>query len=126
MYDKELLMSGKIIRAPKKRDFARINNSVFRDKRLSWAAKGMLGYLLSRPDNWQVNTWDLVEYGPSGLDAVRASLRELTRLGYLRRVRTRNADGTYGWFTIVYEDPRMAEDAELDVDTDVDIDDLAS
>ena len=31
-----------------------VNNTPLRDPRLSWPAKGIIGYLLTMPDDWQV------------------------------------------------------------------------
>ena len=43
-----------IIRAKRDRNFTVIDNCVFADKQLSFAAIGLLCYLLSKPDNWLV------------------------------------------------------------------------
>jgi hypothetical protein len=47
-------MSNTIIRAPRRYRFVTINQDAVEDSRLSWAARGLLGYLLSRPDDWKV------------------------------------------------------------------------
>ena len=47
-------MSNTIIRAPRRHRFVTIDQSAVEDSRLSWAARGLLGYLLSRPDDWKV------------------------------------------------------------------------
>ncbi len=39
-----------IIRARRRQRFLIIDQRAFEDIRLSWAARGLLGYLLSRPD----------------------------------------------------------------------------
>ena len=52
-------------------------------KALSWRAKGILSYMLSRPDNWKINKTDLYKRGKEGRDAMQAALNELKELDYL-------------------------------------------
>ena len=49
-----------IIRSNRKTNYTVIDNRVFADHRLSFAAMGLLGYLLSKPDNWTISTAQLV------------------------------------------------------------------
>jgi hypothetical protein len=69
------------------------------DTRLSWAARGLLAYLLSRPDDWKVLVNDLKRRGNLGRDGIYALLRELRELrelrsaGYVRFERHRDAQG---------------------------------
>jgi hypothetical protein len=100
-----------IVRAPKVKEFVRVLNAVFADKRLSWEARGLLGYLLSKPDNWTVRMSDLIRQGPAGYHKVRRIVRELEKWGYMRRRRIRRQDGTFTWGTVVYEDPDGAAGA---------------
>ena len=51
--------------------------------RLSWKARGLLAYLLSLPDGWDIAVRDLVHRGPDGRDAVYTALQELKACGYL-------------------------------------------
>jgi len=77
-----------------------LSNCISGDRRLSWAARGLLVYLLSKPDHWTVSTANLVNETAqcagksSGRDAVYAVLRELIAVGYLRRIQERRADGS--------------------------------
>ena len=47
-------------RKRKKNGFTQVSNAMLEDTRLSWRAKGLLCYMLSRPDNWKINKTDLV------------------------------------------------------------------
>ncbi|MGI5144198.1 hypothetical protein [Streptomyces sp. CA-106110] len=76
--------------------FTQIANGLFRDSRLSFKAKGIFGYVSTHRDGWQVTLAHLVAVGPDGREAVRASLKELERYGYLIRERLRRANGTLG------------------------------
>jgi len=106
------LLDATIVRVHKTGKFVMVDNAVFEDERLSWEARGLLGYLLSKPDNWQVRLFDLVRRGPAGEHKIRRMLRELEQYGYLRRERFRRVDGTFGWSCTIFEDPNLA--AEID------------
>lgn len=87
-----------IIRAPRPASgFYLLDKRISEDRRLSWAARGLLIFLLGKVDHWQVSVPALVaetkESGlASGRDVVHRLLRELIDTGYVRR--RRRADGT--------------------------------
>jgi len=64
--------------------FTLIDNELIADARLSWKAKGILLYLLSKPEQWIVRVGDIIKHGPEGESAVRAALRELRKTGYAK------------------------------------------
>jgi len=79
-----------IIKVKKRLDpYARIDNRALTDERLSYRARGVLAYLLSKPNNWEVFTDDVIKRGQEGRDAVRAAFRELQTCGYAKLVNTR-------------------------------------
>jgi hypothetical protein len=85
-----------IVRHPHDDEFAIIPNATLRDPRLSWKARGILGCLLSRPDNWRVIVAALVREGPDGRASVLAGLAELEAAGYLvRRGMARDDEGKF-------------------------------
>lgn len=74
-------------------DFTIVPNKAINDK-LSWAARGMLLYLCSKPDDWEVCISDLVNQTTnsakrSGRDAVRKIMDELVECGYMRKTQNR-------------------------------------
>jgi hypothetical protein len=73
----------KTIRAPhtKQRPYFSMNRNSAQDDRLSWEARGVLAYLLSKPDDWQVQIKDLQQH--CGRDKVRSILNELQEFNYL-------------------------------------------
>lgn len=112
-----------IIRTVKKSQYVTINNSVFTDSRLSWKAKGIMGYLLSRPDNWKVIIGDLVKQSKDGRDAVYSGLKELKKYGYLEQRPIRNEEGKKAiirWEYRVYEEPIYAGKEPLPENPEVD------
>ena len=101
---------SQIIRTSHEKEFARITNRTLADSRLSWRARGLLAYLLSKPDDWHVYPGHLVNAGPEGRTAVTTALRELQDCGYYTRERTRNAFGCWETSdTTIYEVPPEVE-----------------
>ncbi len=91
-----------------KRDsgFVMIDNKVINDPRLSWKAKGVLVYLLSKPNDWKVQITDVMSRSTDGEHAVRSALQELIDTGYSTRVVSRSEHGTFdSWDYTVYEQP---------------------
>jgi hypothetical protein len=86
-------MSNTIIRAPRRDRFVVMDQRAVEDDRLSWAARGLLCYLLSRPDDWKVLVNDLRKRGNLGRDGIYRLLKELRTLGYARFQRLRDRNG---------------------------------
>lgn len=91
----------------KTRPFFVMSRALAEDDRLSYAARGMMCYLLSKPDDWELRMGDLIKNSPGGLRHVRAILHELSELGYLRRTREKTTGGRFVWTTTVYESPSV-------------------
>jgi len=89
-----------------------VDNALFNDESLSWEARGLMGYLLSKPDHWQVRLHDLMKRGPAGEHKLRRILRELLHAGYLQRWRIKRPDGTFDWVTTIHEAPVDAADED--------------
>lgn len=101
-----------IIRINKPRgEFAVLPKQAINDANLSWEARGMLAYLLDKPDSWQVRFVDLIRQSPAGRDQTRRILHELEDAGYIMRQQVRNEDGTYDWRSEVHETPQVVETA---------------
>jgi hypothetical protein len=66
------------------------------DDRLSWKAKGILSYLLGKPDDWEVRIGDLIKRATDGDHAVRSAIKELIETGYITRHQERTDEGTFG------------------------------
>lgn len=70
-----------------------IPNATAQDTSLSWAARGLLTYMLSMPSNWEFHEHDLVHRSPQGRDHLRSTVRELEAHGYLERQQGRDELG---------------------------------
>lgn len=69
---------------------------IFRDEALSWAAKGMMAYLLSLEEDEPPSIKGLIDAGPAGADAVGKIVKELEAAGYIER-ECRNEGGRFVW-----------------------------
>ncbi|MBN1423979.1 hypothetical protein JXA88_05415 [Candidatus Fermentibacteria bacterium] len=102
-------MPPTIIRCEKNRDhpYVMIDKRVAEDLALSWKAKGLMSYRLSRPDGWEIRMSDLVKRSPDGETAVRSGLQELEARGYLVRETLHDpATGRFAGVRLtVYEQP---------------------
>lgn len=100
-----------VIRVRKRpNNFVMLDKTFLEDDRLSFKAKGILAYLLSKPDNWKVIVGNLVKYSKDGKSAVYAGLKELKELkecGYYVKTPIRSEDGRRisRWESTVYEMP---------------------
>lgn len=96
-----------IIRSPRlESNFSVISNSVIRDNRLSYRARGVLLEILSRPDNWRVSGDSLARSGKEGRDAILTALKELRDCGYIRTVVERMPNGTFETKNFVFDTPQ--------------------
>lgn len=90
--------------------FYTLNKDISEDVRLSWAARGMLIFLLGKPDNWTVSVAHLMKQTgssarPSSRDAVRAIIKELVDAGYMRADTAREGGKFKGIDYVVSESP---------------------
>lgn len=105
-----------IVRAPRpKSGFYILDKKIAEDDRLSWAARGLLIFLLVKPDNWRVSVEHLRKQTESariatGRDGVYALLLELEQAGYIRREQARDEEGRMAAAEyLVSESPLTAE-----------------
>lgn len=91
-----------IIRAPRpESNFYLLDKAIIEDRRLSWAARGLLVYLLGKPDHWKVSVAHLRNETagsskPTGRDGVYSLLDELIKAGYITRQQGRSEGGKMG------------------------------
>lgn len=101
---------GRIRRGPMAADaFTQIKNTLFRDTRLSFRDKGVFGLISTHRDGFGVSAESIAACSPTdGVSAVKTSLRNLEKFGYLRRTRERNPNGTLGGAVyFITDDPSM-------------------
>lgn len=98
---------GGIRRGPRLADnFTVMSNRVLNDENLSYRARGILVWLLSKPTNWSIRSEAIAAQSPSeGRTAVRTAMRELEEHGYLVREKVQNELGQWATIQTVYEEP---------------------
>lgn len=106
MKEKNILRISK----DKENPYVMINKNVMQDERLSWKARGLMGYLLSLPDDWVLYLQELEKHSQKdGLDSMASGIKELIEFGYIVRERIRSERGTFSsWNYTVYESPHLA------------------
>lgn len=96
-----------IRRGPRLADnFTIISNAVVNDETLSFRARAVLIWLLSKPADWRTRSESIAAASPKeGREAIRTAMRELSARGYLVSEKVQNERGQ--WITIqtVYEEP---------------------
>lgn len=104
-----------IFRVEKNADnpFVMIDRRPIENPQLSWRAKGILTYLVSRPDNWIVRLGDLIKRSPDGVYAVRSAIKELTAAGHITR-REERENGRFKQYVLeVHEIPVVLPHIDL-------------
>jgi uncharacterized phage protein (TIGR02220 family) len=99
---------SKITRQKRKDNFTVVNNDILKNPNLSWAAKGMLVYLLHLPDGWQINVADLWNRSKNGRDATAAIIKELIQAGYVTRTKVKGEKNLFkGYDYTVSDEPTV-------------------
>jgi hypothetical protein len=75
--------SAKIIKIKHEADFTIIGNSALQDSSLSWAARGLLAYMLSLPSDWDIHENELLAHTTDKKLATHNAMEELIRDGYV-------------------------------------------
>ena len=95
-------------REKKDRDYTVINNTVLKDERLSWKAKGLFCYLLSLPEDWNICLNDLKNRAKDGIDGLKSAIKELKEYGYLVQKRNKDEKGRFlKTVYIIMENPQV-------------------
>lgn len=98
-------MSGIVrIEHDKDRPYVVVSKSLTNDKRLSFRLRGMLAYLLGKPQGWQVRMNEIQDAGTESEDAVRSMFAEGRRFGYIKTV-ARRVKGRMSFEHVIYESP---------------------
>lgn len=79
------------------------------DERLSFKAKGIMAYLMSKPDDWDVRLIDVVNHASDGRDGVYSGIAELIDAGYMTREDVRDDGKFSGVIYTVYDEPQTEQ-----------------
>lgn len=85
-----------ILRNKRDHKFSIIDNDVLNNRSLSFMARGLLAYMLSKPDDWKFRTTALAKRSPKdGVTAICSALAEIEKAGYLIRRENRKENGQF-------------------------------
>jgi hypothetical protein len=104
-----------VFRVQKNKDnpYVMLNKEFLNDDRLSWKAKGLLAYLLSLPDDWQIYEEEIAVHSKDGIKSTRSGLKELIEYNYINRAQSRTVDGKFaGYEYCVFEVPTVMPKTE--------------
>ena len=85
-----------VFRVERTQNYTVMSNYHLRDKSLSLKAKGLLSLMLSLPETWDYTISGLAKISLEGKDAIRATVVELEKAGYIQRHQTTGKDGKFG------------------------------
>jgi len=96
-----------VFRVEKTRGYTVMSNDHLKNRALSLKAKGLLCVMLSLPDDWDYTLKGLAHISRESIDAIRTTVLELEKAGYIARRQGRDAKGrmTAIEYTI-YEQPQ--------------------
>lgn len=75
--------------------FTQIPNSIFNDNSLSFAEKGLWGYLFSKPTGWEFSSHRIVSETKETAKAVQRNLTKLEEKGLLKRTKLKSGKMIY-------------------------------
>ncbi len=91
-----------IIRSIRTQNFTIIPNLIVEDKSIDWKELGLLVFLLSKPDEWEVSVHHLAKQRKAGRDSVLNMLKTLRDAGYV--VMNRKHEGGVDY--VIYDTPQ--------------------
>lgn len=103
-----LRLMTSIIKCTRNREYAKISNTLLQNNKLSLKARGLMAYILSLPDTWEICVEHLHGNASDhdGRTAVTSALQELRIAGYMHLERISNQYGKLaGMRWLAYDDP---------------------
>lgn len=92
-------------RVPRHNNFCTIANYPFKDRNLSWKARGILATMLSLPPEWDFSMNGLTRLANDGIRSTMSAIHELEASGYLVRRPVRKDGKIADWEYCIYEKP---------------------
>jgi len=95
-----------VIRVIKNKNYTTISNQLFKNKGISLKAKGLMAYLLSLPNDWNLSINGIVACSKEGRAAISSTIKELIESGYIERETIRDKGKFVGYDYFVFEQPK--------------------
>ena len=105
-----------VIRINKTADYTVMSNAHFKEKEMSLKAKGLLSLMLSLPDSWDYSIAGLVAICKENETAVKSTLNELKKFGYLvvtKKMPNETDSGRFEYEYNIYERPQGEQPKEI-------------
>ena len=96
-----------VIRVIKNKNYTTISNQLFKNKGISLKAKGLMAYLLSLPNDWDLSINGIVSTSMEGRGAIGNIFKELIAAGYIERIQIRDKGKFVGYDYFVFEQPKL-------------------
>jgi len=97
-----------IIRTHRRSEFTILPNHVLQNAQLTWEARGMLAYLVSLPENWQVHVTELSRRSPAAYAKNKRIIAELVAAGHIVKSQKRDSAGKFkDWIFDVFDEPQI-------------------
>ncbi|HEX2907438.1 MAG TPA: hypothetical protein VHO69_11290 [Phototrophicaceae bacterium] len=106
-------MNNLIIRCTRSSDipYFMLSRALAQDRSLSFEARGVMAYLLSKPDDWRIQPSDLEQ--ECGKNRVYRILKELRDAGYITLNQIRDGKKIVAWEYIVHETKLLPQNQEV-------------
>jgi len=75
--------------------FSQIANIVLNDPDLSFKAKGIYAYMISKPDNWNFTIRSMAAQVKDGVASIQGGIKELKDSGWVKYIKYKNGSGVY-------------------------------
>lgn len=76
-------------------NFTAVPNQIVNDARLSFKARGILLYLISKPDSWEFSEERISLRSTDGKASIKSGLKEIEKFGYLERKKIKSDNGKF-------------------------------
>lgn len=80
-------------------------NALLNNPEISFRAKGLFGYIQSKPDGWRFSAEKIHLQTKDGLSTIKSALKELEDFGFLERKKYKTDKGYWNWEYHLYENP---------------------
>jgi len=83
-------------------------NAILNQEELTFRAKGLFGFIQSKPSGWNFAVWRIAKQTKEGEIAIKSALKELEEHGYLTRIPRKNKIGRWDGYDYVLNDCPLA------------------
>ncbi len=108
MVEKTEKNGGEFVRVLAGSGWAPVSRRALDDEGLSLACKGLLGWLLTRPDDFKIKVWYVQKHLKIGQDKWQKLRNELEKAGYLRVKKFKGEGGKFIWKFLLTDVPPVA------------------